>query len=75
MYKKIMVAIDGSEVSRSVLQEGRHIANSYGATLCLVHVIDDSDDTGQPRHHQPATAARIGIRSVVGHARGAGHSG
>ena len=47
MYKKIMVAIDGSEVSRSALQEGLHLATSYGATLCLVHVIGDSDDTDQ----------------------------
>lgn len=58
MYKKIMVAIDGSEVSRSALQEGRHIANSYGATLCLVHVIGDSEDTDQQVGKDLLTQAR-----------------
>ena len=61
MYNKIMVAIDGSEVSRRALQEGFHIANSYGATVCLVHVIGDSEDIDP----QVGTALLNQARSTV----------
>lgn len=39
MYKKIMVAIDGSETAKKALAEAENIANSYNATLCVVHSI------------------------------------
>ncbi|SEN68772.1 universal stress protein [Nitrosomonas marina] len=39
MYKKIMVAIDGSETAQSALEEAENIANSYNAGLCIVHCI------------------------------------
>ncbi len=44
MYNKIMVAIDDSEMSQSALQEALHIAGSYGAKLCIVHVASNLDD-------------------------------
>jgi nucleotide-binding universal stress UspA family protein len=44
MYNKIMVAIDNSEMSQSVLQEALHIAGSYGAKLYIVHAASNSDD-------------------------------
>lgn len=44
MYAKIMIAIDGSEVAWNALQEGCHVARSYGANLCLVHAIGDGDE-------------------------------
>lgn len=44
MYNKIMVAIDDSEMSQSALQEALHIACSYGAKLCIVHVASNPDD-------------------------------
>lgn len=47
MYGKIMIAIDGSDVARKALQEGCHIARSYGAKLCLVHVIGEGDDAAR----------------------------
>lgn len=37
MYKKIMVAVDGSETAKQALAEAENIANSYNATLCIVH--------------------------------------
>ncbi len=43
MYKKIMVAVDGSETAKHVLVEAENIANRYNATICIVHsVISDS---------------------------------
>lgn len=39
MYKKIMVAVDGSETAKQALAEAENIANSYNATLCIVHSI------------------------------------
>ena len=39
MYKKIMAAVDGSETAWQALAEAENIANTYGATLCIVHSI------------------------------------
>ena len=39
MYKKIMVAVDGSETAKQALVEAENIANIYNATLCIVHSI------------------------------------
>lgn len=39
MYKKIMVAVDGSETAKQALVEAENISNIYNATLCIVHSI------------------------------------
>lgn len=39
MYKKIAVAIDGSETAQHALAEAKNIANTYNATLCIIHAI------------------------------------
>ena len=39
MYKKVMVAVDGSETAEQALAEAENIANSYNATVCIVHSI------------------------------------
>jgi nucleotide-binding universal stress UspA family protein len=44
MYKKIMVAVDGSETSQAALKEAENIANSYNAALCIVHSVTSNDD-------------------------------
>jgi nucleotide-binding universal stress UspA family protein len=43
MYKKIMVAIDGSDAAQQALEEAVNIANTYNATLRTVHCV--SSDT------------------------------
>ena len=44
MYKKIMVAVDGSETAKQALVEAENIANIYNATLCIVHsIVTDTD--------------------------------
>ncbi len=45
MYKKIMVAVDGSETAKRALAEAENIANSYSAALCIVHsIVSDAED-------------------------------
>ena len=47
MFKKIMVAIDGSETSLEALKEARNIATSYHGMLRIVYAVADSDDADQ----------------------------
>jgi nucleotide-binding universal stress UspA family protein len=47
MFKKIMVAIDGSETAREALKEAWNIATSYHGTLRIVYAIANSDDADQ----------------------------
>ena len=47
MFRKIMVAIDGSETSREALKEAQNIAASYDGTLRIVYAVADSDDADQ----------------------------
>lgn len=42
MYKKILVAIDDSETSRSALAEALHIARTSNAKLYICHVVDET---------------------------------
>ena len=42
MYKKILVAIDDSETSRSALREAMHIAKTSNAKLYITHVADET---------------------------------
>lgn len=42
MYKKILVAIDDSETSRSALAEALHIARTSKAKLYITHVADET---------------------------------
>lgn len=47
MFKKIMVAIDGSATALEALKEAKNIASSYRGTLCIVYAVGDSDDADQ----------------------------
>lgn len=47
MFKKVMVAIDGSETSQEALKEAHNIASSYHGELCVVHVINESEENAQ----------------------------
>jgi len=41
MYKRILVAVDGSETSERALHEGVALAKAHRARLRLVHVVDE----------------------------------
>ncbi|MGH7181363.1 MAG: universal stress protein [Nitrospiraceae bacterium] len=64
MYTKVMVAIDGSEISQNAQEEGVHIANSYGAKLCIVHVIGDSEDAARQAGNDLLNQAKSTVRSA-----------
>jgi nucleotide-binding universal stress UspA family protein len=40
MYKRILVAVDGSDTSKAALNEAIAVAKVHGAELRLVHVVD-----------------------------------
>ena len=41
MYKKILVAVDGSETANHALEEAIVLARTLAATLRLLHIVDD----------------------------------
>ncbi|MDE2196788.1 MAG: universal stress protein [Gammaproteobacteria bacterium] len=41
MYRKILVALDGSATSRAALQQALGLARLTGAELCVLHVLDE----------------------------------
>jgi nucleotide-binding universal stress UspA family protein len=42
MYKRILVAVDGSRTSMMGLKEALRLARACAAKVCLVHVVDES---------------------------------
>ena len=44
MYKKIMVAVDGSEAANKALSEAENIAKTYNSALCIVHSISGDSE-------------------------------
>ena len=38
-YKKILVPLDGSEISEAVLPEIEKLASAFGSSICLLHVV------------------------------------
>jgi nucleotide-binding universal stress UspA family protein len=42
MYQRILVPVDGSEVSKRGLQEALKLSKALGGHLRLVHIVDDS---------------------------------
>jgi nucleotide-binding universal stress UspA family protein len=42
MYQRILVPVDGSDISKRGLQEAVKLSKEVGAQLRLVHIVDDS---------------------------------
>ena len=76
MFRKILVAVDGSQQSNAALTIATDLAQRYGATLCLLHAFPHvSDLLGTPQYEQLLEArSAIGqqllesTRAQVGHA-------
>jgi nucleotide-binding universal stress UspA family protein len=43
MFQKILVAVDGSQISNTAFEEALELAKKTGATLMLMHVMSDSN--------------------------------
>lgn len=52
MYKRVMVAVDGSEIAQQALAEAINIANTYNATLCIVHSIGSDNEADKSRGNE-----------------------
>lgn len=52
MYKRVMVAVDGSEIAQQALAEAINIANTYNATLCIVHSIGSDNEVDKSRGNE-----------------------
>jgi nucleotide-binding universal stress UspA family protein len=42
MYKRIMVAVDGSSTSKRTLHEATNFAKDVGGQLCIAYVVDEA---------------------------------
>ncbi|MGQ0555681.1 MAG: universal stress protein [Nitrospiraceae bacterium] len=47
MFKKIMVAVDGNEISMKALMEAKRMAVSHHATVRIVYAASDEEDAHQ----------------------------
>lgn len=64
MYKKILVAVDGSETAKQALAEAENIANSYNAALCIVHSIASDTEADKKRGIDLLEQARSSIDAL-----------
>lgn len=65
MYKKIMVAVDGSETGSRAVTEAENIANTYNATLCIVHSIGGDTDADKQAGNEILEQAKSSISALT----------
>ena len=64
MYKKIMIAVDGSETAKKALQEAQNIANNYNADLCIVHCIRGEEAADRIEGNKILESARASVDAL-----------
>jgi len=64
MYKKVMVAVDGSETSTKAFEEAQNIANNYNATLCIVHSAKSDEDADTQAGNAILDQARTSVDAI-----------
>lgn len=70
MFRKILVAIDGSAHADAALACAIDLARRYEATLCLVHAFPPvSDLLGAPQYEHLLEARSVGGMQLLEHAR------
>ncbi len=65
MYKKIMVAVDGSETAKQALAEAENIANTYNATLCIVHSIGGDTEADRQKGNEILAQAKTQVQALT----------
>ncbi len=64
MYKKIMVAVDGSVTAQKALEEAENIANSYNASLCIVHCFSGDEESARAGGNEVLAKAEQSINAL-----------
>lgn len=64
MYKKIMVAVDGSDTSNKALEEAQDIANIYNAALCVIHSAKSDEDADTQAGNAILDQARTSVNTI-----------
>lgn len=59
VYKRLLVAIDGSDVAESILPYALGITQATGSQLTLVRIVDDAGQHAQASGYVDALAARL----------------
>ena len=74
MFKKLMVALDGSSLAETALPAAAFLAQKFGASVTLLHVIEDNppQEIHGDRHLSDAEEARAYLNSQVRQAFSAG---
>lgn len=65
MYKKIMVAVDGSETAKQAMAEAENIANTYNATLCIVHSIGGDTEADKQKGNEILAQAKADVQALT----------
>ena len=65
MYKRILVAIDGSETGQGALDEALMVAREGGAQLRIVHVVDEVSLSRDPKVVQTEADTREQYESAM----------
>jgi nucleotide-binding universal stress UspA family protein len=76
MFRKVLIAVDGSPVSTHAAEVGTALAHSAGAEVAFVHAVDPSEaygpETGLSAPELMAEAEREGRRLLAAHQQRAG---
>lgn len=65
MYKKIMVAVDGSETGNRAVAEAENIAKTYNATLCIVHSVGGDTEADKKTGNEILDQAKSSISALT----------
>ncbi len=65
MYKKIIVAVDGSDTAKLALGEAVNIANTYNATLYIVHSIGGDTEADKNAGNEILAQAKSAVGSLA----------
>jgi nucleotide-binding universal stress UspA family protein len=65
MFKRIIVALDGSEHSYRALEYARSLADCFGATLWLVHAFPHTSDLLGYEDYEKLVAQREGAGQLI----------
>ncbi len=65
MYKKIMVAVDGSETAKRAQAEAENIAKTYNATLCIVHSVGGDTEADKAAGREILEQAKSAVNALT----------